>query len=66
VMLFACVLVSYCNWMARLLDESVTLRNENSDLIGRLSREKAEALAARDSAEASALAKAAFIANISH
>ena len=66
VMLFACVLVSYCNWMARLLDESVTLRNENSDLIGRLSREKAEALDARDSAEASALAKAAFIANISH
>lgn len=52
--------------MARLLDESVYLRNENSDLVARLSREKAEALAARDSAEASALAKSAFIANISH
>jgi signal transduction histidine kinase/HPt (histidine-containing phosphotransfer) domain-containing protein len=66
VILFAAVLVSYCNWMARLLDESVSLRNENSDLVIRLSREKGEAIAARDSAEASALAKSSFIANISH
>ena len=66
VILFAAVLVSYCNWMARLLDESVSLRNENSDLVIRLSREKTEAIAARDSAEASALAKSSFIANISH
>jgi len=64
--LFAAVLVSYCNWMARLLDESVSLRNENSDLVVRLSREKVEAVAARDNAEASAAAKSAFIANISH
>ncbi|MBV9550532.1 MAG: hypothetical protein JO256_12770 [Alphaproteobacteria bacterium] len=66
VILFAGVLISYCNWMARLLDESVSLRNENSDLVVRLSREKSEAVAARDSAEASAAAKSAFIANISH
>jgi signal transduction histidine kinase/HPt (histidine-containing phosphotransfer) domain-containing protein len=66
VIFFAAVLISYCNWMARLLDESVTLRNENSDLVVRLSREKIEAVAARDSAEASALAKSSFIANISH
>ena len=66
VILFAAVLISYCNWMARLLDESVHLRNENSDLVVRLSREKVEAVAARDSAEASATAKSAFIANISH
>jgi len=66
VILFAAVLVSYCNWMARLLDESVSLRNENTDLVERLSREKSEAIAARDSAEASALAKSSFIANISH
>ena len=66
VILFAAVLVSYCNWMARLLDESVSLRNENSDLVVRLQREKGEAVSARDSAEASAAAKSAFIANISH
>ena len=66
VILFAAVLISYCNWMARLLDESVSLRNENSDLVVRLSREKTEAVSARDSAEASATAKSAFIANISH
>ena len=66
VILFAAVLISYCNWMARLLDESVWLRNENTDLVARLSREKAEAVTARDHAEASALAKSSFIANISH
>ncbi len=66
VILFAGVLVSYCNWMARLLDESVSLRNENSDLVVRLSREKIEAVAARDSAEASAAVKSSFVANISH
>lgn len=66
VILFAAVLISYCNWMARLLDESVWLRNENADLVARLSREKTEAVIARDSAEASALAKSSFIANISH
>ena len=64
---FGAVLVSYCNGMARLLDESVHLRNENSDLVVRLSREKrARPIAARDQAEASARAKSAFIANISH
>jgi len=66
VILFASVLISYCNWMARLLDESVNLRTENTDLVDRLSREKTEAVTARDSAEASALAKSSFIANISH
>ena len=63
---FGAVLISYCHGMARLLDESVHLRNENAELVGRLRREKGEAMAARDSAEASALAKSAFIANISH
>ena len=66
VAFFGAVLFSYCNGMARLLDESISLRNENADLVVRLSREKSEAIAARDSAEASALAKSAFIANISH
>ena len=64
--LFACVLVSYCAGMARLLDESLYLRNENGELIIRLQREKGDAIHARDAAEASAHAKSAFIANISH
>ena len=64
--LFACVLISYCQGMARLLDESLMLRHENGELVVRLQREKGEALIARDSAEASAHAKSAFIANISH
>jgi len=66
IVLFAGVLVSYCHGMARLLDESVHLRNENGQLIIRLQREKSEAVTARDAAQASALAKAVFIANISH
>ncbi|HEY2007848.1 MAG TPA: ATP-binding protein [Rhizomicrobium sp.] len=66
IVLFAGVLASYCQGMARLLDESVLLRNENGRLIIRLQREKSEALVARDAAQASAMAKATFIANISH
>ena len=66
IVLFAAVLISYCQGMARLLDESMHLRNENGQLVIRLQREKGEAVNARDAAEASALAKTAFIANISH
>ena len=66
VVLFAGVLISYCNDMARLLDESVQLRNENGELVIRLQREKGEAISARDAAQTSAMAKSAFIANISH
>jgi len=64
--LFAAVLISYCHGMARLLDESIHLRNMNGELVVRLSREKKEALHARDEAQASARVKAAFVANISH
>ena len=46
--------------------EGLHLRNENATLVVRLSREKSEAVAARDSAQASGIAKSAFIANISH
>jgi len=66
IVLFTTVLASYCHGMARLLDESVRLRNENDMLIVRLQSEKVEAIQARDSAEASAMAKSSFIANISH
>jgi len=64
--LFAAVLISYCHGMARLLDESIHLRNQNGELVVKLKREKTEALHARDEAQTSAKAKATFIANISH
>ena len=63
---FGAVLISYCQGMGRLIDEGIFLRGENAGLVARLSREKTEAIAARDAAQASALAKSAFIANISH
>src|SRR6478752_989605 len=66
LVLFAGVLASYCKGMARLLNESVQLRNENAQKVKRLAFEKGEAMDARDLAEASAVAKSAFIANMSH
>ena len=63
---FGAVLISYCKGMGRLIDEGIFLRGENAGLVSRLSREKAEAFQARDAAQASAMAKSAFIANISH
>lgn len=66
VLFFGGVLYSYCDEMAKILDESIRLRRENSGLVVKLSREKVDAEAARDLAEASARAKSAFIANISH
>jgi signal transduction histidine kinase/HPt (histidine-containing phosphotransfer) domain-containing protein len=65
-LLFAGVLISYCRGMARLLDESIHLRNENSQLVIRLRGEKNEAVRARDEAQISAKAKSTFIANMSH
>ncbi len=41
--------------MGRLIDEGLTLRDENADLVVRLQNEKNEAILARDSAQASAL-----------
>jgi signal transduction histidine kinase/HPt (histidine-containing phosphotransfer) domain-containing protein len=64
--IFAAVLMSYSRGMGQLIDEGLHLRNENASLVVRLSREKSEAVMARDSAQASAHAKSAFIANISH
>ena len=63
---FGAVLISYCKGMGRLIDEGIFLRSENAGLVMRLSREKTEAIEARDEAQASAQAKSAFIANISH
>ena len=66
VCIFGGVLISYCQGMGRLIDEGIFLRGENAGLVARLSRERQEALLARDAAQASATAKSAFIANISH
>jgi signal transduction histidine kinase/HPt (histidine-containing phosphotransfer) domain-containing protein len=66
VAFFGAVLVSYCNGMARLLDESIRLRNENAALVARLSQEKSQVMVERDAAEATAMIKSAFIANMSH
>jgi len=66
IVCFAAVLWSYCNGMSRLLNESIRLRLANAGLVRKLQAEKLEAEAARDEAQASASAKASFIANISH
>ncbi len=66
VTFFGAVLFTYCNGMARLLDESIFLRLENVELVTRLKREKKDAEAARDAAQASGRVKTSFIANISH
>jgi len=66
VAFFGAVLISYAPGMGRLIDEGLTLRGENADLVMRLQNEKNEAILARDSAQASSLAKSAFVANISH
>jgi signal transduction histidine kinase/HPt (histidine-containing phosphotransfer) domain-containing protein len=66
VVLFVSVLSSYSDGMARLLNESVRLRQTNIQLVDRLMQEKDEAENARDQAQASAQAKATFLANISH
>jgi signal transduction histidine kinase/HPt (histidine-containing phosphotransfer) domain-containing protein len=66
VTFFGAVLYSYCNGMGRLLDEGLRLRFENAGLVVKLSREKEDAEAARDAAQASARAKSTFISNVSH
>jgi signal transduction histidine kinase/HPt (histidine-containing phosphotransfer) domain-containing protein len=66
VLCFGALLVSYCNSMARLLDESIRVKFDNLGLVQKLSEEKQQVVVARDAAEASASAKSAFISNISH
>jgi signal transduction histidine kinase/HPt (histidine-containing phosphotransfer) domain-containing protein len=66
IVLFTAVLYTYCNGIAGLMDECLNLRNENRDLVSKLSNEKNDAEHARDAALASAQAKSVFIANISH
>jgi signal transduction histidine kinase/HPt (histidine-containing phosphotransfer) domain-containing protein len=66
LVMFGGTLFSYSAKIADLLDESILLRHDNSQLIGRLSEEKRSAETARDAAQASERAKSGFIANISH
>jgi signal transduction histidine kinase/HPt (histidine-containing phosphotransfer) domain-containing protein len=65
-LLFAAVLFSYCEDLARRLDERVRLQEAHDDLVRRLGEEKLAAERARDTAETSVRAKSLFIANISH
>jgi signal transduction histidine kinase/HPt (histidine-containing phosphotransfer) domain-containing protein len=66
IVMFVSVLSSYSDGMARLLNESVRLRQTNVNLVERLMQERDDAENARDSAQASAQAKSTFLANISH
>ena len=66
LVMFGGTLYSYSGKIAGLLDESILLRHDNAQLIGRLSEEKQAAEMARDAAQASERAKSSFIANISH
>lgn len=66
VTLFGAVLFTYCNGMARLLDESIFLKLENLGLVATLKQEKQVAETARDAAQASGRVKSSFLANISH
>jgi signal transduction histidine kinase/HPt (histidine-containing phosphotransfer) domain-containing protein len=66
VLFFGGVLYGYCDNIAALLDESITLRRQNADLVVRLAGERDTAEEARTLAEKSTRAKSAFIANVSH
>jgi signal transduction histidine kinase/HPt (histidine-containing phosphotransfer) domain-containing protein len=66
VLFFGGVLYGYCDSITALLDESISLRRTNADLVVRVSNERDLAEKARDLAEKSSRAKTAFIANISH
>ncbi|MBV9991776.1 MAG: Hpt domain-containing protein [Alphaproteobacteria bacterium] len=66
IVLFTGVLYTYCNGIAGLMDECLNLRDENSELIQKLSHEKQDAEQARDAALASAQAKSVFLSNVSH
>jgi signal transduction histidine kinase/HPt (histidine-containing phosphotransfer) domain-containing protein len=66
IVLFTAVLYSYCRGIVGLMDECLTLRDENKELITSLSDEKQDAEHARDAALASAQAKSVFLANVSH
>jgi len=63
---FSGVLYSYGETVGRLLEQSILLRHDNSELIARLESEKEKAEATRDVAQASERAKSAFVSNISH
>ncbi len=66
IVLFTAVLYTYCSGVLGVMGEFLHLRDENTDLIQKLSDEKHEAEQARDAALASAQAKSVFISNISH
>ncbi|MGN6515888.1 MAG: sensor histidine kinase [Rhizomicrobium sp.] len=66
VLFFGGVLYGYCDNIADLMDESISLKRANADLVVSLAAERDSAEKARNIAEKSTRAKSAFIANISH
>ncbi len=66
VIYFAGVLYTYGGNVGELLDESILLRFDHSELIVRLSHEKRAAEATRDTAQENERAKSVFVSNISH
>ncbi len=66
IVLFAAVLSTYSEGMARLLDESIHLRFDNAALVVSLREQKDAAEGARDEAQSANQAKSIFIANVSH
>ena len=66
VLFFSGVLYSYSGAVTKLLDNSIHLRQDNVDLIARLSEEKQLAEGGRDAVQTSERTRSAFISNISH
>lgn len=66
VLFFGGVLYSYSGTVTQLLNASIHVRQDNADLITRLSEEKCIAEGRRDTAQASERTRSAFISNISH
>lgn len=66
VLFFGGVLYSYSGTVMNLLNQSIHLRQDNIDLIARLSEDKRLAEGRRDAAQTSERTRSAFISNISH
>jgi signal transduction histidine kinase/HPt (histidine-containing phosphotransfer) domain-containing protein len=66
VLFFGGVLYSYSGTVTQLLNASIHVRQDNADLIARLSEEKRIAEGRRDTAQTSERTRSSFISNISH
>jgi signal transduction histidine kinase/HPt (histidine-containing phosphotransfer) domain-containing protein len=66
VLFFGGVLYSYSGAVTKLLNDSIQLRQDNVDVIARLSEEKRIAEGGRDAAQTNERTRSAFISNISY